>query len=338
MSQAQPQENESVPACVVTDFRFDDADLARLQEVLGQAPLVRAPSRTELPDILSAHPETDVLCTFRPPQNVFDLAPRLRWIALPSAGADPIVRGGFVRPGGPVVTTASGVHAVPIAEYVFAMLLMWVRNWPAILDAQRAHTWARSATWEGLRGRELHGATLGIIGLGAIGRQVAHLGRYFGMHVLATRRSVSPGTTDPDVDELIPASDLLRLLAAADFVVIAAPSTPETHHHIGADQLRAMKHTGVLVNIARGDIVDEPALIDALRSGTIAGAALDVFEIEPLPETSPLWTLPNVIIAPHLAGSTGAYSRRFTDLFLENLRRYRSGNPLLNVVDPVRGY
>jgi phosphoglycerate dehydrogenase-like enzyme len=338
MSQAQPREVARVPACVVTDFRFDDGDIARLQESLGQTPLVRARSRTELPDILSTHTETDVLCTFRPPQNIFDLAPRLQWIALPSAGADPVVRGGFVRHGGPVVTTASGVHAVPIAEYVFAMLLMWVRNWPAILDAQRAHTWARPATWEGLRGRELHGATLGIIGLGAIGRQVAHLGRCFGMHVLATRRSVAPGATDPTVDELIAVSDLPRLFAAADFVVIAAPSTPETHHLIGADQLHAMKRTGVLVNIARGDIVDEPALIDALRSGTIAGAALDVFETEPLPETSPLWTLPNVIVAPHLAGSTDAYSRRFTDLFLENLRRYRAGDSLLNVVDPVRGY
>ena len=338
MSQAQPRAGARVPACVVTDFRFDDADLARLQETLGQTPLVRADSRAELPDVLSAHPETDVLCTFRPPQNVFELAPDLRWIALPSAGADPIVRGGFVRPGGPVVTTASGVHAVPIAEYVFAMLLMWVRNWPAILDAQRAQTWARHATWEGLRGRELHGATLGIIGLGAIGRQVAHLGRCFGMHVLATRRSVAPGATDPDVDELIVVSDLPCLLATADFVVIAVPSTPQTHHLIGADQLRAMKRTSVLVNIARGDIVDEPALIDALRSGTIAGAALDVFEAEPLPATSPLWTLPNVIIAPHLAGSTDAYSRRFTDLFLENLRRYRAGDPLLNVVDPARGY
>jgi phosphoglycerate dehydrogenase-like enzyme len=269
---------------------------------------------------------------------VLDLAPHLRWIALPSAGVDRVVRAGLVRPGGPVVTNARGVHAIPISEYVFAMLLMWARNWPAILAAQRASMWPNHKGWEGLAGGELHGATLGVVGLGAIGRQIAHLGRCFGMRVLATRRSITPGTEDPDVDELIPLAELPRLLAAADYVVLAVPSTAQTHHLIGREQLRAMKRSGVLVNIGRGDAVDEPALVEALRDGTIAGAALDVFETEPLPPDSPLWTMPNVIVAPHLAGSTDAYSKRFTGLFLDNLRRYQAGEPLRNVVDPERGY
>jgi phosphoglycerate dehydrogenase-like enzyme len=327
-----------MPACVVTDYRFESDDLSRLERALDTTPLVRVGHNAELVAALAAHPETDVLCTFRPPQDVAERAPNLRWIALPSAGADRVVRAGLVRPGGPVVTTASGVHAIPIAEYVFAMLLMWVRNWPAIVEAQSKRTWARYATWEGLRGRELHESTLGIVGLGAIGRQIARLGRYFGMRVVATRRSASPGATDPDVDELVPLAELSHLLASSDFVVIAVPSTPQTHHLIAAEQLRAMKRTSVLVNVARGDIVDEHALVAALRASDIAGAALDVFETEPLPAESPLWALPNVIVAPHLAGSTDAYSRRFTDLFLENLHRYRAGEPLLNVVDAARGY
>ncbi len=332
------QKTGSVPAAIITDFGFDDDDLTRLRAALGQTPLVRVERNSQLLDALAAHPEADVLVTFRPPMETLERAPNLRWIALASAGADRVVRAGLVRPDGPVVTTASGVHAVPISEYVFAMLLMWVRNWPAIMDAQRQGIWPRHQTWEGMRGRELHGATLGVVGLGAIGRRLAQLGHCFGMRVLATRRSVAPGAHDPDVDELVPLQGMPRLLAESDFVVIAVPSTPQTHHLIGAPELRAMKPTALLINVARGDIVDEPALIDALRSGEIAGAALDVFETEPLPSESPLWRIPNVIIAPHLAGATDAYSRRFTDLFLDNVRRYRAGEPLRNIVDPNRGY
>lgn len=329
------------PRLVISNFSFSVGDRERLREAVGADSLLLVDGAEALREALAAHPETDVLCTFRPPTETLQLAPHLHWLALPSAGAEHVLRSGLVRPiseGGPVVTTANGVHSVPISEFVLSMLLLWARRWPTLIALQHATTWPDHTRWEQLSGRELHSATLGVVGLGAIGRAVAHLGRSFGMHVIGTRRSASPGASDPDVDELLPQSELKTLLARADFVVIAVPNTPETHHLIGMEQLRTMKSTAFLVNIARGSIIDEVALVEALRMGTISGAGLDVFEEEPLPATSPLWAMPNVIIAPHISGATDQYSRRFTDLFLENLARYRAGQPLRNVVDPVRGY
>ncbi len=324
---------------IVSDFAFSDADRQRLESALGSGQLILVQSHTELPDALSAHPEANILCTFRPPADALERAPGLKWIALSSAGADGAIRAGLVRPGGiPVVTTANGVHSVAISEFVFSLLLMWTRHWPELLRMQNERHWPQRSEWQNLRSSELEGATLGVIGLGAIGRHIARLGRAFGMRVIATRRSASPDAHDSDVDILIPPSRLAELLAESDYVVIAVPRTGETQHLIGEAELRQMKPTAFLVNIARGAVIDEAALIDALRNGAIAGAGLDVFEQEPLPEDSPLWTMPNVIVAPHLSGNTVAYSRRFTDLLLDNLERYHRGLALRNVVDAGRGY
>lgn len=326
------------PRLVISDFAFEPSDQEQLRAALGPDALLLVSGGDALRDALRAHPEADVLCTFFPSADTLDLLPNLRWLAMPSAGADHVIRAGLVRPDGPIVTTANGVHSVPIGEFVFSMLLAWLRHWPRIVEAQRTSAWPRRPEWLELHGRELYDATLLVVGLGAIGRYVARLGRGFGMHVLATRRTVEANASDPDVNELLPMSRLHDALARADFVVLAVPATSATHHLIAAAELRAMKPSAFLVNIARGTIVDEAALIEALRSGEIGGAGLDVFEQEPLPPDSPLWTMPNVIISPHIAGSTDQYSRRFTDLFLDNLARYRTGQPLRNVVDPTRGY
>jgi phosphoglycerate dehydrogenase-like enzyme len=327
----------SIPRLVVSDFQFRAEDRERIAAAVdGKAVFVRG--RDALSEALKTHPETDVLCTFFPPANLYELVPHLRWLALASAGADHVLRAGLVREAPPVVTTANGVHAVPISEFVFSAMLVWSRHWPRILDLQREHAWPDSAGREALHGSELFDATLGIIGLGAIGRRVAQFGRGFGMHVLAVRRSVAANESDPDVDELLPAARLGDLLERADYVVVSVPSTPESHHLIGEEQLKRMKPSALLVNIARGEIIDEQALVRALQQGTIAGAALDVVETEPLPQASPLWTLPNVLLSPHISGITPRYSQRLTDLFLDNLARYREGRPLRNVVDPARGY
>lgn len=327
------------PALVVGDFGFDAADRERVETALGAGRLLLVKSNDELAGALAAHQECDVLCTFRPPPTTLQLAPNLRWLAMPSAGADGALRAGLVRPdGGPIVTTANGVHAVPISEYVFSVMLTWARHWPDMLALQRERTWADHKTWMRLAGGELHGSTLGIIGLGAIGREVARLGRAFGMRILAARRTGSPGDTDPDVDELVSLSNLDRVFSAADYLVLAVPATPQTRHLIGADALRAMKSSAFLVNIARGSVVDEAALVEALRTGAIAGAGLDVTAEEPLPPDSPLWTLPNVLLSPHVSGASSRYSRRFTDLFLRNLALYRAGQPMINVVKAERGY
>ncbi len=329
---------ERTPKLLVGDFDFAPEDRARLEAALGPEALLLVRGRKALRDALAMHPETEIVSSFFPPDETLALAPHLRWIALPSAGADHALRAGLVRAAGPIVTTARGIHAVPISEFVFSVMLLWARHWPQMLALQHAHDWPAQERRAALTARELHGATLGLVGLGAIGRRVAQLGRCFGMRVIATRRGASPGETDPDVDELLPLERLDVLLARADFVVIAVPGTPATYHLIGAPQLRVMKPSVFLVNIARGSVIDEAALVEALRSGAIAGAGLDVFETEPLPADSPLWDMPNVFISPHISGASPAYSHRFTDLLLDNLARYRAGQPLLNVVSLERGY
>ncbi|HEX6122272.1 MAG TPA: D-2-hydroxyacid dehydrogenase [Ktedonobacterales bacterium] len=332
------QTSTSTPRLVVSDFAFAPADRQRLATVLGASALLVVEGHQALREALGAHRETDVVCSFRPPSDVLQFAPNLRWLAQPSAGIEHLVELGLVRVGGPVVTTATGIHAVPIGEFVLGLMLQWARHWPTMYALRRERAWPDHAGWEALRGRELAGATLGVIGLGAIGRQVARFGRALGMRVLAVRQSARPGDHDSDADELLGPDQLGRLLGAAEYVVIAVPSTPATHHLIGAAQLAQMRPTAFLINIARGALVDEAALIAALRAGQLAGAGLDVFAEEPLPPESPLWGMPNVVLSPHLAGATDRYSQRFTDLFIENIGRWRAGQPLRNQVDPTRGY
>ena len=326
-----------LPRFVITNFPLLPEDQQRLRAALGADSLLMTMGSEALREALVAHPETDTLLAFTPPTDLLTLAPNLRWLALASAGAEHVLRMGFAqaRPS-LTITTASGVHGVPISEFVLSVLLIWTRRWREILAAQDAREWPASQM--ALLGGELDSATLGIIGLGAIGRRIAQLGRAFGMRVVAQRRSTTPGQTDPDVDELLPPDRLADLLGQADYVVLSAPNTAETRHLITAERLREMKRSAVLINIARGDLVDEAALIAALRDGVIAGAGLDVFATEPLPADSPLWSMPNVILSPHISGVTLRYSQRLTTLFLENVARLRAGQPLRNVVDPARGY
>ncbi|HUY79026.1 MAG TPA: D-2-hydroxyacid dehydrogenase [Ktedonobacterales bacterium] len=327
----------TVPQLVVANFPFLPDDQQRLREALGDDAFLFVMEDDALRGALVSHPQTDTLITFRTPPDVLTLAPNLRWLALPSAGAERILRMGLTqaRPD-LIITTASGVHGVPMSEFVLSVMLIWARRWPEIFTAQREKRWPESQLE--LMGGELDGATLGVIGLGAIGRRIAQLGRAVGMRVVALRRSATPGQTDPDADTLYAPNQLADLLGQADYVVLSAPSTPETDHLITAERLRQMKRSAVLINIARGELVDEPALIAALRDGAIAGAGLDVFETEPLPADSPLWSMPNVIISPHISGVTPRYSTRLATLFLDNVARLRSGQPLRNVVDVARGY
>jgi len=239
---------------------------------------------------------------------------------------------------GVIVTTASGIHITNISEYVFGSMLMFNRTWPEMVRLQDRHIWPRKPNWYNLRARELAGQTLGIVGLGSIGRRIAQLGRAFGMTVLGMRRSVASGEKDADVDQLYALGQLHELLSRSDYVVLATPLTAETEKMIGAPELKAMRPNAYLVNIARGRVIDEPLLIRALKEGWIAGAGLDVTVEEPLPPDSPLFSMPNVILTPHIAGVSDNYDQRLTALFAENLRRYRAGEPLLNRYDSTRGY
>jgi phosphoglycerate dehydrogenase-like enzyme len=265
------------------------------------------------------------------PASLTDVAPRLRWIQLTSAGADRLLNSGFIE-GGTIVTTVSGLHATPIGEFILSSMLMFAKGAPQSMRGQLKHEWARFAP------RELYGSTVGIVGIGHIGAEAGRLAKAFGCRVIATRRSATTTESTPYADEIMPAAELPRLLAESDYVVLSMPLTHETRGMIGERELRAMKPTAVLINIARGPVTVEEDLIRALRDGWIAGAALDVFDQEPLPADSPLWEMENVIVTPHISGGTAIYNQRAVAIFTANLRRYLAGDRLENIVDPARGY
>lgn len=254
--------------------------------------------------------------------------PHLRWVHTISAGVDRLLSP-ELRESGAVLTNARGVFNVPIAETVMAYMLAVVKRLPGFLAQQREHRWQK------LPLRELRGLTVGVVGLGDIGSEVARLCRAFGMGVLGLRRRPAPSDV---ADEVFPPERLHDLLARSDFVVLTLPLTPQTRGIIGQAELAAMRLDAWLINVARGALVDEAALIEALREGGIGGACLDVFAEEPLLEDSPLWDMPNVIITPHNSWSSPYIDEREMELFLENLRRYIAGEPLHNVVDQQAGY
>ena len=266
----------------------------------------------------------------------FDRARRLRWIHVPWAGVNALLDVEAIRASNVLITNASGIMADGVADQVMACILLFSRAMMPLLRAMERREWITQSV-EATQRRMLLGATIGIIGLGAIGRATARRARVFGMRIIATRRSVGDGN-DPDVDHLLPSSRLHDLLDRSDYVVIALPLTDDTRALFGRAEFRAMKSTAILVNIARGAIVREDELIEALRERRIGGAALDVFEREPLPAESPLWEMENVIVTPHSSGGFDLFRQRSADLFIRNLERYTEGKPLLNVVDRVRGY
>jgi phosphoglycerate dehydrogenase-like enzyme len=286
-------------------------------------------SRKDQLDVLLAGAE--VIYGFGLPRNVIARAPKLKWIQVMSAGVDRYLND-EMRKSPVTLTNVSGIHAIPISEFVLQLMLMFSKQAPLCFQLKQEKQWERLGT-TGLRSK-----TVGIVGLGHIGREVARLAKAFGMRVVATRRSVGQATSARYVDLLLPSEQLPRLLAESDFVVICVPLTPETDGLIGEEKLRMMKPDAYLINVARGKVVDEEALVKALEEKRIAGAGLDVFATEPLPADSKLWELPNVILSPHISGGMEDYLAQATKVFCENLRRYLSGRRLVNVVSKLHGY
>jgi phosphoglycerate dehydrogenase-like enzyme len=231
-----------------------------------------------------------------------------------------------------MITGVSGIHATPIGEFVLQFMLMFVKGAPRCFQMKLKHQWQRFPP------TVLRGKTVGIVGLGHIGREVARLSKAFGMEVIATRRSAIKTGTARYVDRLLSASQLPSLLKESDFLVICTPHTTETHHLIGEREFGLMKSSAYIINIARGGIIDEAALIRALDEKRIAGAGLDVVEREPLPAESRLWDFDNVILSPHISGGHEDYMVRATELFCENLRRYLAGKRPINIIDRKKGY
>ena len=265
-------------------------------------------------------------------------APRLSWVHSATSGVERALTSSALERG-LLVTNARGVFSRPIAEYVVMMILAVSRRLPQLLELQRERT------WQPLEGAELRDVTVGIVGLGSIGRGVGALATAFGCRVVAVRRrvdAVAPdGGSSPGevmLDRVGGPDSLPELLAESDFIVLAAPLTAETENMINEETLALVKPGAWLINVARGRLVDERALLRALREGPLGGAVLDTFRDEPLPPMSSFYDLPNVIVTPHTAWSSGRVLDRSVELFCDNLRRFAAGEPLLNVVDPAAGY
>jgi phosphoglycerate dehydrogenase-like enzyme len=262
-------------------------------------------------------------------------APRLRWLQLGGAGVDHL-KGAPVLASGILITNAH-IFAVPISEYVIASVLAFHYRFPQLMERfQKGRIWPENP-WLECAGNEVAGKTMAVIGFGSIGRAVARLARCLGMSVVATRRSRA-GPAQEDGVRVYPPDRLREVLAEADAVVVCLPLTTETEGLIGQAELGAMKPHAYLVNIGRGKVIQEAALLTALREGWIGGAGLDAHAQEPLPTTSPFFDLPNVILTPHMSGISTGYPERITSLFCENLRRYLAGEMLLNIVDKQQGY
>ena len=258
-------------------------------------------------------------------------APKLRWIHTFSAGVDRLLLPEIIERDGLTLTNNTGAYDVPIAEHVMAMLFAAAKGLPEHVTRQARHEWGRDVVRT-----ELRDTTLVIVGLGSIGGELARLAAGIGMRVIGVRRDTSRSV--PGVGRVVAAADLETVAREADYVVVTAALTPETKGLVSAEVLAALKPTAWVVNIARGPIVDEGALIAALRDRRIGGAALDVFDTEPLPADSPLWDLPNVILTPHVSGNSPRVRQRSLAFVVENVRRFKAGEPLLNVVDKKAGY
>jgi phosphoglycerate dehydrogenase-like enzyme len=304
-----------------------------LSEALARPLRARLPERefviwTHEPELVAGIGEVEALLAFRPPRGIWARAARLRLIQMMGAGVDALLPAPDL-PAAVQIANARGIHGPHMAEFALAMVLALAKRVPRALEQSRGRLWKPYGV------DTIAGRTLAILGLGSIGAAVAKAASALGMRVIGTQREPKP---TEHVAEVFGADQTEAVLRRADFVVVLLPLTPETGGSIGARELGFLAPGACLVNLARGGIVDEDALADALRAGRLAGAASDVFAEEPLQPSSPLWDAPNTILTPHVAGLGPGYMERLTEIFAENLDRLEAGRPLRNPVDRARGY
>jgi phosphoglycerate dehydrogenase-like enzyme len=318
---------------ILLSFEPGDLSEEQLAQVQAAAPDMRLLVTRDRAEVEAALDEIEIaVLSF--PRDLLPRARNLRWFQQWAAGADWLLHHPEAVGLDFVLTSTSGMHGIQTSEHVFAFLLAFARELHRAVRAQERREWIPQDQHTGLF--ELAGKTMLLVGVGAIGQRTAEVATAFGMRVLGVRREPTIGA--PCVEAMFAPDQLLDVLPEADSVVLAIPLTRETQGLIGEPELRAMKPSAYIVNVSRGGTIQEDALIRALREGWIAGAGLDVFETEPLPADSPLWGMDNVIITSHYAGIVLDYDERALAIFLDNLRRYRAGEPLHNVVDKEVGY
>jgi len=315
---------------ILNELTMGEKQIAAIQNAAPQANIVIIKDQEQW-DQQSGEigSKVDIFFGLRP-AKWFNQMPNLVWAQQIGAGANWLMKSPEFKNSHVILTNASGVHAVPISEHILGLMLALSRGIHRNIRNQVDHKWER-------RGRiiELEGATVGLIGLGKIGEKTAEKAKALNMRVLGLRRN--PDKKSPYVDRIYGPDGLLDILKQSDWVVVTLAMTPETTGFIGEEAFTSMKETAFIINIARGPVIQENILIKALKEKWIAGAGLDVFETEPLPPDSPLWDMKNVIITPHYAGATPYYVDRLLDIFIENLKRFQSGEPLINVVDKQLG-
>ncbi len=308
---------------------LSDRQKAFITDVAPQAKIIS----TDLKHAAEQLPDAEILVAwgFNNIQPIYGLAKNLRWIHALTAGVEfllfPETQSSSV-----LLSNSKGIHGIPMAEHVLGMMLSFTRRLPLLQQQQKHHLWQRPPIDEL---QEINGKTLAVVGLGAIGHEIAKKAKAMDLRVIAAKREM---TQEPFVDRLYRPEQLLEMLAEADFVVVALPLTDATSGLFGREQFAAMKSTAYFINVSRGAVVQEEPLLECLKAGRIAGAGLDVFVEEPLPAANPFWDLPNVIITPHLAAISPVYLDRAVKLFAENLSRYIADKPLLTPIDKVRGY
>ncbi len=307
--------------------------LEALSRLPSETRVIVSKDRGKLPSLAA---EADVILNadfsdLRLLPDMFPYARRVQWVHSIAAGIDSILSSELIA--SPVIlTNGRGVFRRPLGEWVIAAMLFFSYDLRRLLKQQQEQR------WEKFEPIELQGRTLGIVGYGEIGRTAAELARPFGMRIVAVRRKPELSAQDPLLDKVYPPARMNEMLGECDFVVVAAPLTPETRKLVGVPQFEAMKPSAVIINVGRGPVIDETAMIAALESGRIRGAGLDVFETEPLPAGHPLYRLSNVLLSPHCADQTAGWLDRAVEFFVENFERFRKGEPLQNVVDKRAGY
>jgi phosphoglycerate dehydrogenase-like enzyme len=309
--------------------RANDPGLASLRDLPEGVTCIVGDS----PDAFAGRPPADAILVCSLPRalrGTLERAPGVRWVHSRSAGVETLVYP-ELEEAGIVLTNSRGVYSASLAEFVMAAVFHFAKDLRRLIRNQAARRWEQYVP------AMVKGQAMGIVGYGDVGRAVAGKARAMGMRIAALRRNAA-AAPDPVLDATFPAPRLLDLMAWSDVVVVATPLTPETRGLIGVEEIRAMQPSGILINVGRGPVVQEQALVEALLAGAIGGAALDVFETEPLPADSPLWSLENVLLSPHCADQVQGWLEPAMECFRANLERFVAGKPLQNVVDPRRGY
>ncbi|MGH9729911.1 MAG: D-2-hydroxyacid dehydrogenase [Candidatus Acidiferrales bacterium] len=316
-----------------TLWRAPEEVAARIRRRWPAMKVVHLPNYDHVTDEL---PDADILVGYSLRAEQFAYAKKLKWIHATAAGVGQLMYP-ELRQSNVLLTNASGIHAVPMSEHILGMLIAMARRFPDAMRYQSQSRWAQQEIWDATpRPLELSGRVLLIVGFGSTGRELARRIQPLGLRIWGITRS---GRGDAELAErILPVSELANVLPQADFVVLAAPETPETRQMMGAREFSLMKPEAYLINVARGTLIDEAAIAEALRTRTIAGAAIDVATEEPLPPQSPLWKLDNIFITPHVSAVTECLWIRQTDLLMENLERWFDGRELINQVDFQRGY